>query len=310
MRMSCNSTYLLDKKTDHGVKADEMTDLLAEVFEDRQSKVVVFSQWVRMHELVVRRLERRKWGHVFFHGGVPGPQRKGLIQQFKEDPNCRLFLATDAGGVGLNLQNAQAVVNLDQPWNPAVLEQRIGRVHRLGPTPPGAGRAFHRARHDRRGHARPAGLQEIDVRRRAGRRPERGIPRRHAAEAVHGIGREGLRIDPAVHAATKPSRRRRRRQPPPKTKPPQLLRRRDGLLFRAATAELDRSAVGGHVAAGKTRADFAGEPARRQGSQGGPPAAMVARDEATGQQYLKLPLPDGDMMRKIADLLSVFTGGK
>ena len=130
--MACDSTYLLDQKTDHGVKADELAQLLGEVFEDRHAKVVVFSQWVRMHELVVRRLERRKWEHVFFHGGVPGPQRKGLVHRFKEDPACRLFLATDAGGVGLNLQNASAVVNLDQPWNPAVLEQRIGRVHRLG----------------------------------------------------------------------------------------------------------------------------------------------------------------------------------
>jgi len=50
--------------------------------------------------------------------------------------------------------------------------------------------------------------------------------------------------------------------------------------------------------------------ASRQAGQGGSPAAMVARDEATGQNYLKLPLPDGDTMRKIADLLSVFTGGK
>ena len=63
---------------------------------------------------------------------MPGPKRKDLIHRFKEDPACRLFLSTDAGGVGLNLQNASAVVNLDQPWNPAVLEQRIGRVHRLG----------------------------------------------------------------------------------------------------------------------------------------------------------------------------------
>jgi len=55
-----------------------------------------------------------------------------LIRQFKNDPDCRVFLSTDAGGVGLNLQNASAVVNMDLPWNPAVLEQRIGRIHRLG----------------------------------------------------------------------------------------------------------------------------------------------------------------------------------
>jgi superfamily II DNA or RNA helicase len=132
MRMSCDSTYLLDQKTDHGVKADELVELLGEMLEDPQTKVVVFSQWLRMHELIVRRLERKKWSYVLFHGGVPGPQRRGLVDRFREDPQCRLFLATDAGGVGLNLQHASAVVNLDLPWNPAVLEQRIGRVHRLG----------------------------------------------------------------------------------------------------------------------------------------------------------------------------------
>jgi len=132
MRMACNSTYLLDKKTDYGVKADELLDLLSDLLETPETKVVVFSQWVRMHELVTRRLKRRDWDHVMFYGGVPGRQRKGLVQRFREDPRCRLFLSTDAGGVGLNLQHATCVVNLDQPWNPAVLEQRIGRVHRLG----------------------------------------------------------------------------------------------------------------------------------------------------------------------------------
>ena len=62
----------------------------------------------------------------------PGPNRKHLVHRFREDPACRVFLATDAGGVGLNLQHASVVVNIDLPWNPAVLEQRIGRVHRLG----------------------------------------------------------------------------------------------------------------------------------------------------------------------------------
>lgn len=132
MRMSCNSTYLLDHQTDYGVKADELVALLGEIFEEPDQKVVIFSQWTRMHETVQWRLDKKGWDHVLFHGGVPGPKRKDLIKRFKEDPKCRLFLSTDAGGVGLNLQHATAVVNLDLPWNPAVLEQRIGRVHRLG----------------------------------------------------------------------------------------------------------------------------------------------------------------------------------
>ena len=132
MRMSCNSTYLLDERTDFGLKADELMSLLDEIFEDPEAKVVVFSQWLRTHELILRRIDNGNWKHVYFHGGVPGPKRKGLIKQFREDPECRLFLSTDAGGLGLNLQSASVVVIMDQPWNPAVLEQRIGRVHRLG----------------------------------------------------------------------------------------------------------------------------------------------------------------------------------
>ncbi len=132
MRMSCNSTYLLDKKTDFGVKADEVMTVLDEIFETPDAKVVIFSQWLRTHELLERRLQAAKLGHILFHGGIPGIQRKKVIQQFKEDNACRAFLSTDAGGVGLNLQNASAVINMDLPWNPAVLDQRIGRVHRLG----------------------------------------------------------------------------------------------------------------------------------------------------------------------------------
>ena len=136
MRMACDSTYLLDQRTDHGAKADEVATLLDEIFERPDTKAVIFSQWLRMHEVLVRRLERRKWSHVLFHGGVESARRQVLIDRFREDPRCRAFLSTDAGGVGLNLQHATVVVNVDLPWNPAVLEQRIGRVHRLGQTRP------------------------------------------------------------------------------------------------------------------------------------------------------------------------------
>ncbi len=135
MRMSCDSTYLLDQKSDFGFKADELAAVLHDVFEQPDAKVVVFSQWLRMHELLIRRIEDRGWQHVLFHGGVPGDKRGGLVDRFRTDDKCRAFLATDAGGVGLNLQHAASVViNVDLPWNPAVLEQRIGRVHRLGQT--------------------------------------------------------------------------------------------------------------------------------------------------------------------------------
>ena len=136
MRMSCNSTYLLDQSTDHGVKADELITLLEELYERPQVKVVVFSQWQRTHEIIERRMKAHGHDYVLFHGGVPGSKRGALIDRFREDDRCRAFLSTDAGGVGLNLQHASVVVNMDLPWNPAVLEQRIGRVHRLGQSRP------------------------------------------------------------------------------------------------------------------------------------------------------------------------------
>ncbi len=136
MRMSCDSTYLLDQETDFSVKPDELATVLDELLEQPGTKAVVFSQWVRMHELSIRRFADRDWEHVFFHGGVESRKRKLLIDRFREDQNCRVFLSTDAGGVGLNLQHANVVINMDVPWNPAVLEQRVGRVHRLGQTQP------------------------------------------------------------------------------------------------------------------------------------------------------------------------------
>jgi ERCC4-related helicase len=132
MRMSCNSTYLLDHETDHGVKADELAALLDGLFVQPETKVVVFSQWTRTHDIVIRRLEARGIGYVSFHGGVPSEKRPALIERFRDDPDCRVFLSTDAGSTGLNLQHASTLVNMDLPWNPAILEQRIARIHRMG----------------------------------------------------------------------------------------------------------------------------------------------------------------------------------
>ena len=136
MRMSCNSTYLLNQETDHGVKADELAALLDDLFADPEAKAVVFSQWTRTHDIVIRRLEAHGHGYVSFHGGVPSERRPALIERFRDDPACRVFLSTDAGSTGLNLQHASTLVNMDLPWNPAILEQRIARIHRMGQARP------------------------------------------------------------------------------------------------------------------------------------------------------------------------------
>ncbi|PKO86991.1 MAG: helicase SNF2 [Betaproteobacteria bacterium HGW-Betaproteobacteria-10] len=136
MRMSCNSTYLLDHETDHGVKADELAALFDDLFLQPEAKAVVFSQWTRTHDIVIRRLEERGIGYVSFHGGISSEKRPALVERFRDDPACRVFLSTDAGSTGLNLQHASTLVNMDLPWNPAILEQRIGRIHRMGQKQP------------------------------------------------------------------------------------------------------------------------------------------------------------------------------
>jgi len=132
MRMACDAAGLVDKKTRGAPKLEELERLLEEICLGDGRKVVVFSEWERMQAMAAEVCERLGVGYVRLHGGVPSGARGRLIDRFREDPKCQVFLSTDAGGVGLNLQAASHVVNLDLPWNPAVLAQRIARVHRLG----------------------------------------------------------------------------------------------------------------------------------------------------------------------------------
>jgi len=132
MRMVCDSTYLIDQETRFDTKITELICILEEFFCNPGEKAVIFSQWARMNNIVAKELEERNMPYQYLHGGVPSKKRQALLDNFRDDPECRVFLSTDAGGVGLNLQSASLVVNLDIPWNPAILEQRIARVYRMG----------------------------------------------------------------------------------------------------------------------------------------------------------------------------------
>jgi hypothetical protein len=101
-----------------------------------EHKLVVFSQWETMVMEAAKVLDRLGVCYVLLHGGLPGKERKAVLERFQNDPACKVFLSTDAGGTGLNLQTADTVVNLELPWNPAILEQRIARVHRMGQSRP------------------------------------------------------------------------------------------------------------------------------------------------------------------------------
>ena len=132
MRLLCDSTFLFDKQTRVSPKLDEFAEVLHQILESGEHKAVVFSQWETMLVLAAEDLQEASIEYALLHGGMQGKERKAVLERFKNDPQCRVFLSTDAGGVGLNLQSADTVINLELPWNPAVLEQRIARVHRMG----------------------------------------------------------------------------------------------------------------------------------------------------------------------------------
>ena len=131
-RMACNAAGLVDGTTVGSPKLEELGRLFEELCVDQGRKVIVFSQWERMTVMAEDVARSLGLGTVRLHGGVPSKKRGELVDRFQTDPAVQVFLSTDAGGVGLNLQAATAVINLEVPWNPALLAQRIARAHRLG----------------------------------------------------------------------------------------------------------------------------------------------------------------------------------
>lgn len=122
-------------------KLAEFRALIEELVVEQGRKVVIFSQWRRMLQLarwaIDDVLAKAGLRTAFFTGAESQARRTSNVVAFHDEPDLRVMFLTDAGGVGLNLQRAAtACINLELPWNPAVLEQRIGRIHRLGQTSP------------------------------------------------------------------------------------------------------------------------------------------------------------------------------
>ena len=134
MRMVCDSTYLIDEETNVSPKMDMLEDILFEQLDLKNTnrKIIIFSEWIKVHKLIGQMLRQNKIGFVELNGKVPVKSRGELIKKFETNPECKIFLSTEAGGAGLNLQMADILINFELPWNPAKKNQRIGRIDRLG----------------------------------------------------------------------------------------------------------------------------------------------------------------------------------
>jgi superfamily II DNA or RNA helicase len=132
MRQVCDSTYLIDRQTNISPKLKELETILEELVIQNGRKVVIFSEWIAMTFLIGKHLSRAGIPFVELSGKIPVKKRQALIDEFSSNPDCKVFLSTDAGGTGLNLQAADCVINFELPWNPAKVNQRVGRINRIG----------------------------------------------------------------------------------------------------------------------------------------------------------------------------------
>jgi len=123
-------------------KWDELSRLLQDTPEmhdslGRQRKLIIFTEHrdtLNYLATKIRGLIGSEEAVVMIHGGVKREERRKVQELFRNDPTARVLVASDAAGEGVNLQNANLMVNYDLPWNPNRLEQRFGRIHRIGQT--------------------------------------------------------------------------------------------------------------------------------------------------------------------------------
>lgn len=102
-----------------------------------REKLIIFTEHrdtLRYLEGKIRSLLGDETAVLTIHGGLSRDERRSIEKSFKQDKDVRILLATDAAGEGINLQRAHLMVNYDLPWNPNRIEQRFGRIHRIGQT--------------------------------------------------------------------------------------------------------------------------------------------------------------------------------
>lgn len=129
LKQICN----FDPVTGESSKLEQLREDLAEIAASGR-KAVVFSQWVRTLQRL--RAELREFNPVEFHGAIPPRERQANLDRFRNGPHTVLLISYGAGSVGLNLQFAQYLFLFDRWWNPAVEDQAINRVHRIGQREP------------------------------------------------------------------------------------------------------------------------------------------------------------------------------
>jgi SNF2 family DNA or RNA helicase len=141
LKQICNHPELFEKNGDYyhlGGRSAKLDNLLQMVktISSEGRKVLIFTQFVETAQLITRYLKQELMQDILlFYGGITIGQRRKIIEEFEISTNCpALVLSLRAGSLGLNLTAANYVIHYDRWWNPAVENQAVDRVHRLGQT--------------------------------------------------------------------------------------------------------------------------------------------------------------------------------
>ena len=134
-----NSEYSLDKGTDEyaectDAKFEELLKIIDEVFKHGTKKIVIFALFRKTLKYLQIRFKQRGFGTLMIHGMVEN--RVDILDEFKNNPDAHILLSSEVGSEGLDMQFCNSMVNYDLPWNPMVVEQRIGRIDRFGQQSP------------------------------------------------------------------------------------------------------------------------------------------------------------------------------
>ena len=113
------------------VKVEPLLSIVDDIFaEDKNRKLIIFTEFVATQQYLSKLLKDRGYSTSLLNGSLSIEERNLVLAEFREETN--ILISTDAGGEGLNLQFANHMINYDLPWNPMKIEQRIGRVDRIG----------------------------------------------------------------------------------------------------------------------------------------------------------------------------------
>lgn len=113
-------------------KIDKILEIISAVFKSGTKKLVIFALFRKTLKYLAIRLKKAGFNSVIIHGQVSSEDRNKILHQFKTDEDTQILLSSEVGSEGLDMQFCNSMVNYDLPWNPMVVEQRIGRIDRFG----------------------------------------------------------------------------------------------------------------------------------------------------------------------------------